>query len=175
MSVPLIYEREDVVKHVGSMKREENKTDIKLEFTPISNVWMSSEAFNATKNRIVHNIGAAMIWDDSGKITVHIEACDPDRHRKASEIRKLVTWTYGVLLETNDLREEDALIQVAPGIWLLESDAAMGRLDKAGQEKLEQALREIFTERPLKMFITTPEVNTETDFSRIWEKAKNEK
>jgi len=140
----------------------------------ISSVWMSSEAFNAAKNRIANNIGAAVMWDNSGKITIHLDICDPDRHRKISEIRKLVTWTYGVLLETNGLRE-DAFIQVVPGIWMLESDAAMGRLDKAGQEKLEQALREIFTERPLKMFITTPEVNTETGFSRIWEKAKNEK
>jgi len=174
MSVPLIYENHDAVKHVGSMKREENDTDIKIEFTPISGVWIRSGAFNSMKNKIVNNIGAAVTWDNTGKITVHIDACDPDRRRKVSEIRKLVTWTYGVLLEANGFREDD-LIQVAPGIWMLESDSAMARLDKAGQEKLEQALREIFTERPLKLFISTP-VQTEEmkeRFSKVWEEGKN--
>jgi len=156
MSIPLIYEEKGAVMHVGSMEIVEDENGIEISFKPINNVWMSSEAFNATKNRIVHNVGAAMMWDNSGKITAHIDACDPDRHHKISEIRKLVTCTYGVLLETNGLREEDALIQVAPGVWLLESDGAMAKLDKDGQRKLDEVLKEIFTERPLKMFISSP-------------------
>lgn len=155
MSVPLIYEKGDLVNHVGTLTRVYSDVDICLEFTPISNVRISSEAFNTTKNRIVNIIGAGAIWDNTGKISVHLCIDDPDRNQKANEIKKLVARTYSALLEMDEFRENE-FIQVAPGIWMLESDAAMAKLDEEGQRKLDEVLKEIFTERPLKMFISSP-------------------
>jgi len=155
MSAPLICERDDDVKHVGTFQRLDGEDDIELVFIPAGEVWIKSERFTRMKERLIECFDASAIWDNTGKIIIHLKPESYIEH-KISKIKKLVSWTYKALLEQE--ASEDDLMQVAPGIWMLESDIGLAQLDKESWEKLDQALAEIFGEKPKKLFISTPEI-----------------
>jgi len=156
MEIPLIYRRNDEIKNAGTYTKTVKPTEeIELSFKPRSSLSIRSGPFNWTKNKIVGEMRLAATWDNTGALKVHVE---PHQEDKIQEVINMVAWCYTKVLDYDGL-SSDEFVEIAPGMWMLESDLALAHLDKAGQEELDQALSKIFTEKPKMFLIITPSIS----------------
>lgn len=153
MAIPLIYQKNDGFSNAGSyIKTVDGDGRIELAFTPRSSISIRSAPFNWSKNKLVEEMGLGATWDNTGALKVHME---PDDENKVKDVINLIAWCYSKVLNYDGL-SSDEFVEIAPGMWMLESDLALAHLDEKGKEDLSKALLEIFTEKPKMFLIATP-------------------
>lgn len=161
MEIPLIYRKNDEVNNAGTYtKTIEDDGNIKLNFKPRSYIRIRSKPFNWSKNKITKEMGLPALWDNTGALTIYI---NPHEENKINDVINLVAWCYTKVLNYDGLTS-DEFVEIAPGMWLLESDLALAHLDEEGKESLSKALSQIFTEKPKMFLISTPEKRGEPKF-----------